>query len=69
MKDKSVLKEQAQFLCNKINKKEKMKGKNEVGPFRKQVEKAVKEKDNALYKEIFKIVGDTMQGKNDHDKL
>ena len=46
-----------------------MKGNGEVGPFRKQVEKAVKEKDNALYKEIFKIVGDTMQGKNDHDKL
>ena len=46
-----------------------MKGKGEVGPFRKQVEKAVKEKDNALYKDIFKIVGDTMQGKNDHDKL
>ena len=69
LKDKSIIYEQAEFLSEKIKSNKTVRGKNEIGPFRKQIHDLIKMSDKKLYQEIFKIVGDTMQGKDDKDKL
>ena len=69
LKDKSILDKQAEFLSKKIKSKEKVRGKDEVGSFRKQIHDLIKINDKKLYQEIYQKVGDTMQDKEKKDQF